>query len=112
MIQVENNNIDQYGITYAYDDYGTVVSDDSNQFQVYHGEDRGAKISIKDSKFNHMSFCRGMIWYRRQQEFPYENYPELVNISAQYNNTERVYEPDQYSYIRIKDSEFLNFGFL
>jgi hypothetical protein len=101
----------QYTLTTA-EDYISLDEDATNEFYVYHGEDRGAKITIKDTDFKHMSFCRGMIWYRRQEIMTYENYPTLVNISAQYNNTDREYDQYDESYIRIKDSNFENFGYL
>ena len=59
-----------------------------------------------------MTFCRGMIWYRRQEVMTYDNYPNFVNVSAQVTNDKRDYDPYEESYIRIRDSEFDNFGYL
>jgi hypothetical protein len=112
LIQVETNNLDSWGVTYSYDDNGALVVDTTDEFYVMHGEDRGAKITITDSQFKHMTFCRGMIWYRRQEAMTYDNYPTFVNISAQLTNDKREYDPYEESYIRIRDSEFDNFGFL
>ena len=44
----------------AFQDDGNVA----NRFIAYLGEDRGARITITNSTFKHMHFCKGMIVYR------------------------------------------------
>lgn len=36
-----------------------------SHFLVHVGDDRGARIDIRESTFKHSKFCKGMISYRR-----------------------------------------------
>lgn len=47
----------------------------------YYGVDSGANISISNSSFNNSKFCKGLIVYRRQQSFTFNDTPRLVNMT-------------------------------
>ena len=77
----------------------------------YLGEDRGARITLTNSTFKHMHFCKGMITYKEQKPISYSEYKLFVNYTASairnFNITDDRAEP----FIRIIDSVFENIGY-
>ena len=55
LIQVETNNFGYMG--------QAADGNMDDAFLSYYGEDRGAKITIRDSHFYNNAFCKGMIYY-------------------------------------------------
>ena len=67
LIQVETNNLGYMGTpaTTTENDDGSTSTTEDTRFLSYYGEDRGAIITIDESKFVSNSFCKGLIYYNR-----------------------------------------------
>ena len=77
----------------------------------YLGEDRGARISITNSTFKHMHFCKGMIVYREEKRLEYKDYKLLVNYTASNIRKQNITDGRAEPFIKIIDSEFENIGY-
>ena len=75
------------------------------------GEDRGARIDIRDSSFKHSKFCKGMISYRQSDTISFEDEPKFLKFNNQFNRTAELSDDRAESFIRIKDSVFENLGY-
>ena len=77
------------------------------------GEDRGARIEIRNSTFKHSRFCKGMISYRQVDPILFENESKYFRFSKQLNRTEKFSFADDRaeSFIKIKDSHFENLAY-
>ena len=77
----------------------------------YLGEDRGARITIANSTFNHMHFCKGLIVYKDQKPIEYTDYRLHTNYTASHIRTKNITDNRAEPFIRIMDSEFINIGY-
>ena len=75
------------------------------------GEDRGARIDIRNSSFKHSKFCKGMISYRQSDTISFEDEPKFLKFNNQLNRTTELSDDRAESFIRIKDSVFENLGY-
>ena len=77
----------------------------------YIGEDRGARITITNSTFKHMHFCKGMIVYKHEKPIEFDDYKLLVNFTASRNREINITDGRAESFLRIMDSHFENIGY-
>jgi hypothetical protein len=107
LVQVETNNFGMGGYESSYS--GITVSD--AVFPFYFGEDRGARIAIKNSVFEHSKFCKGLIVYSKTEPMDWANNMLLVNITANQNNTLDSSVDRKPSFLLISNSTFINLAF-
>ena len=102
LIQVENNNYAEMAVSDA--------DDTTELFMARMGEDRGARIYIQGSSFKHSKFCKGLISYRQADHFDFDEEPNFLQYSNQFNRTTSEERSDNRteSFIKIKDSLFEN----
>lgn len=80
----------------------------TDQFLAQLGEDRGARIDIQGSTFKHSKFCKGLISYRQQDSIEFDVEPKFLKFNNQFNRTYEVPDGRNQSFIRIKESQFVN----
>ena len=77
----------------------------------YVGEDRGARITITNSTFKHMHFCKGMIVYKETRPITYDEYKLFVNYTASGKRELNITDGRAEPFIKIMDNVFENIGY-
>lgn len=80
-------------------------------FPFYFGEDRGARITITSSVFEHSKFCKGLIVYKKTEPMEQANNQLLFNITANQNNLLPKSSDRTPSFILISKSTFINLAY-
>lgn len=87
-----------------YFDQDTSFITQKKDFYFSNGQDRGAKITIKNSKFRHSRFCKGMLVYRAS--YVEKEMRSLTNLTHLFMSSPRKLNFD--SFLLIDSSEFIN----